>query len=68
MPGLLQATAEFHEATAFGEAAEAFFPIVSDHQSYRRLLMDIADNGRLDDPNSRQLAKNLIDALEEAMV
>lgn len=30
--------------------------------------MDIADNGKIDDPNSRQLAENLIDALEEAMV
>lgn len=56
------------EASAFGEAAEAFFPIVSDHQSYRRLLMDIADNGRLDDPSSCQLAQNLICALEEAML
>lgn len=54
------------EAREFDEAVKDFITLLK--EAYSRVLLDIAEDGRLDTPDYRAKAKRLKNALKEALV
>lgn len=54
------------EAREFDAAVKDFAPLLA--EEYSRVLLDIAEDGRIDDPDSRAKVERLKNALKEALV
>lgn len=55
------------EAAEFGEAAEALLPILTDRAEYRALLLDVADNGEINDEANQEKTIRFAIALIESL-
>jgi len=55
------------EAREFADAADEALTVLTDPRRYRELLFDLADNGRIDQPELRERITRLRDVCAEAL-